>query len=249
MSLIGRVAALSRFVSRATDYCAPFFDVLKGSKKFKWIDKYERAFHALKEHLGRPPLLSKPIDEGKLYLYLAISKEVVSATLVKEEKKVQWPVYYISKRLLDAETRYPELEKLALALVIASKKLRSYFHAHLIDVLTNYPLHQVLLKPEASRRLLIWAIELGEFNVYYRPYTVINGHSLADLIAEFTNCDITEVAGMTDNVEVAKRVEIEKGRTSKTESENFDDAEQWTLYMDDASNENGSGAGMILINP
>ena len=45
------------------------------------------------------------------------------------------------KRLLDAETRYPELEKLALALVVASKKLRLYFHAHSIKVLTNYSLH------------------------------------------------------------------------------------------------------------
>ena len=70
--------------------------------------------------------------------------------MVKEEKKVQWPVYYVSKMLLDAKTRYPELEKLALALVVASKKLRPYFHAHSIEVLTNFPLHKVLQKPEAS---------------------------------------------------------------------------------------------------
>ena len=37
--------------------------------------------------------------------------------MVKEGEKVQWPVYYVSKRLVDAETRYPKLEKLALALV------------------------------------------------------------------------------------------------------------------------------------
>ena len=65
----------------------------------------------------------------------------------------------MSKRLLDIETRYPELEKLALALKVV--KLRPYFHAHLIKVLTNYPLCQVLQKPEASSRLLKWAIELG----------------------------------------------------------------------------------------
>ena len=58
------------------------------------------------------------------------------------------------KRLLDTETRYLELEKLAWALVVASKKLRLYFHAHLIEVLSNYLLRQVLQKVEASRRLL-----------------------------------------------------------------------------------------------
>ena len=64
-----------------------------------------------------------PIEEKKLYLYLIISEEIVSATLVREEEKVQWLVYYMSKRLLDAETRYLELEKLALALMVTSRKL------------------------------------------------------------------------------------------------------------------------------
>ena len=63
---------------------------------------------------------------------------------MKEENKVQWLVYYISKRLVDAEMRYPEIEKLALALVIASRKLRPYFHSFLVWVLTNYSLRQVL---------------------------------------------------------------------------------------------------------
>ena len=73
----------------------------------------------------------------------------------------------MSKRLLDAEMRYPELEKLALALMVASRKLRPYFHAHQIEVLTNYPLRQVLQMSEASGRLLNWAIQLGQFEVNY----------------------------------------------------------------------------------
>ena len=88
MSLIGRVAALSHFVLRATDRCAPLFDVLKGSKKFKWMDRCEQAFLALKEHLGCPLLLSKPIEGEKFYLYLAIFEEEVIAALVREEEKI-----------------------------------------------------------------------------------------------------------------------------------------------------------------
>ena len=72
MSRASSVVALSRFVTQAIDRCAPFFDVLKGSKKFEWIDKREQAFQALKEHLGRSPLLSKPIDEEKLFLYFVV---------------------------------------------------------------------------------------------------------------------------------------------------------------------------------
>ena len=104
MGLVGRVAALSSFVSQVTDRCVPFFDVLKGSKKFEWTDKCEQAFQALNKHLGRPPLLSKPLDGEKLYLYLAISKEAGSATLVREKEKVQCLACYVSKRLLNAET-------------------------------------------------------------------------------------------------------------------------------------------------
>ena len=77
-------------------------------------------------------------------MYLIVSEEAVSTTLIRKEEKMQWRVYYVSKRLLDVETRYPELEKLPLDLVIASRKLRPYFHVHTIEVLTNYPLCKVL---------------------------------------------------------------------------------------------------------
>ena len=143
-SLTGRVAALSRFISRATDKCLPFFDSLKGSKRFLWDDKCEQAFRSLKEYLSKLPLLSKPSEGEPLYLYLAVKEYAISGALIREEDKVQWPVYYISKRLVDAETRYLEMEKLALALVIAAQKLRPHFHSHPIRVLTNYPLRQVL---------------------------------------------------------------------------------------------------------
>ena len=89
MSLAEKVAALSRFFSKATDRCVLFFDVLKGLNKFKWTDKYEQAFQALKQHLGQPPLLSKPIEGEKLFLYLTVSKETVSVALIREEDWIQ----------------------------------------------------------------------------------------------------------------------------------------------------------------
>ena len=62
---------------------------------------------ALKEHLGCLLLLSKPIKGEKLYLYLTVCEEVVNTALVREEEKVKWSIYYKSKMLLDARTRYP----------------------------------------------------------------------------------------------------------------------------------------------
>ena len=88
---------LSRFISRATDKCLPFFDSLKGSKRFLWDDKCEKAFKSRKEYLNKSPLLLKPVEGKPLYLYLAIMEYAISGAHVREENKVQWPVYYISK--------------------------------------------------------------------------------------------------------------------------------------------------------
>ena len=92
-SLTGRVAALSRFISRATDKCLPFFDSLKGSKRFLWDDKCEQAFRALKEYLSKLPLLLKPVEGEPLYLYLAVTEYAISGALVRLENKVQWSMY------------------------------------------------------------------------------------------------------------------------------------------------------------
>ena len=91
------MAALSKFISRATDKCLPFFDSLKGSKRFLWDDKCEQAFRSLKEYLSKPSLLSNPIEGEPLYLYLAVMEYAISGALVREENKAQSPVYYINK--------------------------------------------------------------------------------------------------------------------------------------------------------
>ena len=94
-SLTGKVAALNRFVSRATDKCMPFFKVLK--KGFQWNDECKEALAKLKEYLTKPPLLSPSVMGEKLLLYLVVSNTVVSSALIKEEGNIQKPVYYTSQ--------------------------------------------------------------------------------------------------------------------------------------------------------
>ena len=78
------------------------------------------------------------------------------------------------------------MEKLAFSLITASRKLRHYFQAHVIVVMTNHPLKKSMNKMEAARRLIQWAIELSEFDVKYQPRNAIKAQVLADFIAEFT---------------------------------------------------------------
>ena len=81
------------------------------------------------------------------------------------------------------------------------------------------------------------------------PRTAIKGHALINFIAEFTYSYTTKVAGTTGNAKAAKRVETKNGRTFATKRKNSDDTEQWNPYVDGASNETGSGVGMMPISP
>ena len=132
--LIERIAALSRFISRASDKCQPFFQVLK--KAFQWDAKCEEVFTTLKTYLSSPPILVSPIEGELLTLYLAVSDFSTSAVLVRDKERVQHPVYYYSRALRGAEERYLRMEKLILALVTAARKLHPYFQAHTIEVPT-----------------------------------------------------------------------------------------------------------------
>ena len=79
------------------------------------------------------------------------------------------------------------MEKLAFALVTAARKLKPYFQAHTIVVLTDRPLRRVVSNLDAARRLALWAIELSKFDIQYRPRTAIKGQVVMDFIAEFTH--------------------------------------------------------------
>ena len=83
----------------------------------------------------------------------------------------------MSKALLDAETRYSHLEKLALALMVAARKLRPYFQAHPVVVITSFPIKLVLHKPEVYGQLAKWAVELGEYDIIFQPATAIKSLS------------------------------------------------------------------------
>ena len=84
------------------------------------------------------------------------------------------------------------MEKLILKLVTTARKLRPYFQAHIIEIPTEYPMKQVLHKPETSVRLMKWSIELREFDIRYKPKTSIKGQILADFIMEFTLAELAE---------------------------------------------------------
>ena len=167
--LVGRITALSRFISRSVDRATPFFKVLRKAAKFQWTEECTQAFEELKQYLESLPSLFKPVVGEPLWVYLSATPEAVGAVLVKEQDNVQRPVYFFSHLLKGAESRYTALEKLVYGLVLMARCLRPYFLAHPITVLTNSTMGRALTKVEVVGRLIKWATELGEYDIQYHP--------------------------------------------------------------------------------
>nr|GEV31681.1 reverse transcriptase domain-containing protein [Tanacetum cinerariifolium] len=123
------------------------------------------------------------------------------------------------------ELNYSPMEKLVLSLVFAAKRLRRYFQAHPITVITDQPIKQVMSSPDVAGRLQKWSIMLGEHNITYRPRTSIKGQILVDFLNEMP------------------------GNTSQGVPAAVTQEEPWTLFTDGSSCVDGSGAGLILTNP
>ena len=102
------------------------------------------AFEILKQYLSSPPILSRPKKEEVLYANLSVTNYVISLVLVRNENGVQRTVYYVSKSLQEAKTRYLPLEKVVLAIMHTTRKLPNYFQAHTVMVLTQFPLQALL---------------------------------------------------------------------------------------------------------
>ena len=98
---------------------------------------------------------SKPI-----LIYLSVTRETISSVLVQEVDGEQMPVYFVSRTLQEAETRYQTIKKVTLALVTTARRMRAYFQNHEIIVKTDYPIAKILSKPDLAGRMISWAMEL-----------------------------------------------------------------------------------------
>ena len=188
--LTGRLAPIGRFISRFTDRLKPFFATLRGVNLARWNEECDQALVAIKHYLAEPPILLvlKPesLEAGEtLFIYLVVSDVLVSVVLFKDcEDRNHRPVFFVNKSLADAETRYSHLDQAALAFWMAAKKLRPYFQAHPIVVLTNLPLRSTIHKPNLFGRMTRWAIELSKYGISYKPRLAKKGYVLANFLTE-----------------------------------------------------------------
>jgi hypothetical protein len=80
--LIGRIAALNRFISKSAERSLPFFKALRGGDEVEWRPELSKAFRQLKNYMATKLMVTTPDPEAPLLLYIAASDHAVSAVLV-----------------------------------------------------------------------------------------------------------------------------------------------------------------------
>jgi hypothetical protein len=183
-----RLVALNRFISKSVERSLPFLKTLSDAKDFAWGPEQAAAFASLKQHLSELANLTSLDPSLPLLLYVAASPHTVSAVLVQEQDKErttrQCPVYHVSEVLTTSKCNMMELEKIAYAVVMASRKLCHYFEAFKVRVTTDRGLGELFRNPEASVRIANWAAELSEYHITFEPRITIKSQVLADFIVD-----------------------------------------------------------------
>jgi ribonuclease HI len=226
--VMGCLAALCRIILRLGEKGLPLYRLLKKHERFSWIAEAQEALNKLKATLARAPILTPPQDGEPLYLYVTATTQVVSAVIVVERTEeghalpVQWPVYYISEVLSETKTRYPQIQKLLYAVVLARCKLRHYFEAHPVTVVSTFLLGEIIRNPDAAGRIAKWSVELMGETLTYALRKAIKSQILADFVAEWTDTQLPP-----------PQVQ----------------AECWTLYFDGSVMKTGAGADLLFISP
>ena len=127
-SLIGKINFIRRFISNLLGKIRVFspFLRLKADQEFVWGNEQQLALVEIKNYLANPPVLVPPQQGKPFRLYLSTDDVVISSALIQEFERKERVIYYLSRRLVDAETRYSTIEKLCLCLYFSCIKLRHY---------------------------------------------------------------------------------------------------------------------------
>ena len=179
--------------------------------------------------------MSSPEMDEVLFAYITMASHAVSLVLIRVDSSVQQLVDYASKSLHEAKILYLPLEKAILAVVHSTQKLPYYFQTHTVDVLTQLPLRAIFRSADYMGRITKWGTVLGIFNIKYMPCTSVKGQVLADLVAEFAKPPLEKVAAIQNMDEkLVDIISLQEPLFLK-------------VYVDVATNQRGSGVGLVLI--
>jgi hypothetical protein len=154
-------------------------------------------------------------------MYLSVGDTSIASVVIQVHDGKERVVFYLSRRMLDAETRYPDIEKLCLCLFFTCRKLRHILlSVEMIVICKSDVIKHMLSAPVSKGRLGKWMFALSEFDIRYQPAKAVKGQALGDLIAERINTDIAALS-----------------------------VHAWAMYFDGSACGDGCGIGILLVSP
>jgi hypothetical protein len=221
--LIGKINFVRRFISNLSGRIEPFMELvkIKANEEFHWGAEQQQAFEEIKEYLSKPPVLVPPQQDRPFYVYLSVGDTSIASVVIQVHDNKERVVFYLSRRMLDAETRYPDIEKLCLCRFFTCTKLRHILlSAKIIIICKSDVVKHMLSAPVLKGRLGKWMFALLEFDIRYQPAKAIKGQALADLIAERVSTNIAVLS-----------------------------VRAWAMYFDGSVCGDGCGIGILLVSP
>jgi ribonuclease HI len=219
--LIGKINFVRRFISNLSRRIEPFMKLVKirANEEFCWGVEQQQAFEEIKEYLSKPPMLVPPQQDKPFYMYLSVGDTFIASVIIQVHDNKERVIFYLSRRMLDVETRYPDIKKLCLCLFFTCTKLRHILlSAEVIIICKSDAIKHMLSAPVLKGRLGKWMFALSEFDIRYQPAKAVKGQALADLIAERVNTNIAVLS-----------------------------VRAWTMYFDGSVCGDGCGIGILLV--
>ncbi|KAK2389329.1 hypothetical protein QL285_062925 [Trifolium repens] len=223
---LGKVNFLRRFISNLSGKAQAFSPLLRLKKDdpFKWNEEHQKAFDDIKDYLIKPPVLMPPNRNKAMKLYIAASEKTIGSMLAQEDDNgIENAVYYHSRVLNDAETRYTAIEKLCLCLYFSCTKLKHYIKPVDVYVYSQFDvIKHMLTKPILHSRIGKWALALTEYSLTYKPLKAVKGQIVADFIVDHSLVEMPQ---------------------------EYVDIQPWILYFDGSKHKHGTGIGILIISP
>jgi hypothetical protein len=225
---LGKVNYLRRFSSNLARKIDAFTPILrlKNDVEFTWEAEQQEAFDLIRKYLSLAPVLKAPQVGVPFRLYIAAEDKVIGVVLMQETDGKEHVVTYLSRRLVDAETRYTFIEKLCLCLFYACTKCRCYLLFSHCTVSGQTDVIKYMLKNSImSGRIGKWAYVLIEYDLAYEPLESMKGQVVADFIVEHRIDD-------THKLEIS-----------------YLTVTPWILYFYRSVCNEGQGIGIVLVSP
>jgi hypothetical protein len=167
---------------------------LKADQEFVWGSDQQKELEDIKKYLVTPPVLVPPQRDKPFKLYLSADENAIGSALIQEFEGKERVIYYVSRRLLDAETRYSSVERLCLCLYFSCSKLRHYLLSVECTVVRRDDFVKYMFSlPILNGRIRKWILALSEFDLRYESAKAVKGQVMADFVTQHCGSEVKVV--------------------------------------------------------